>query len=159
MPDCTNEKYVGKIVTVEYAIGCPDTIPASGDWKFIGSLRNKEITTEWDTIDATTDDSPGGARENLVSYQNFSITVDGLNRQSDDATHNQNALIDHITNPAATGGQPYAWVRITDPARTRVAPMIWTNATQTHAYDDVSTFSIEASLAPSAYGVQVTPTP
>lgn len=159
MADCSNDKYPGKLTVVEFAIGCPDVVPDEADWLLIGSLRNKELATQWDTIDATTDDSPGAARENIASFQNITLSVDGVSRKTDDTQHNQNALIDHIFNPAATGGQPYAWARVTSPARTYVLPCLWNSATLTWAYDDVSTFAAEAMIAPSDTGVIITPTP
>ncbi len=46
----------------EYYIGCGDALPAENDWRRFGSLRTKEFTVEWDTIDATDSDSVGALR-------------------------------------------------------------------------------------------------
>lgn len=53
MPVCHNPKYIGKKVLLEFAIGCGDALPATADWKRMGSMNTKSLSNEWDTDDTT----------------------------------------------------------------------------------------------------------
>lgn len=160
MADCALRKYTGKSVVMEYAIKCGDEMPVSGDWKRFGAMRTKSFSAPWDTVDATADDVEGYIRENLATFQQLSVSGDGtlLNGNAEDA-QNFKALTKHFFNPTATGGQPTAWIRMTFPDLTFTCYMIISDLSREAPYDDVTTYSFEASATASTFGITVEDTP
>ena len=156
---CELDKYVGREVALEYAIGCGDALPQEADWLPIGALRTKEIGIEWDTVDATADDNAGATRSMLATYKNFTISGDGTCKRADGTLSNQTALFKHVLNPVATGGQPVAWMRVTMPDVTIVCLMLISNNSRSAPYDEIVTFSFEAASTESQFGIVVTDTP
>lgn len=159
MPACNNPKYVGKNVLMEYHIGCGDTLPLSSDWKRIGSMRTKEVNTEWDSTDATADDSQGSLRESLATYQTLGISGDGVHKVYGTGAADLTALNKHVLKPVATGGQPVVWLRITFPDITITAFMLMTTFSRSAPHDDVVTYSLEATATASEFGIIVEDTP
>jgi len=156
---CEKQKFVGRDVVMEYFIGCGDELPGANDWKRFGSMRTKEFTLEWETTDATADDSIGALRENLATFQTLSISGDGVVKAAGAGAANLIELTKHVANPAATSGQPVAWVRMTFPDLTFTAFMIVTNMSRSAPFDDVVTYSFEASATASDFGLIVEDTP
>ncbi|MCI2809391.1 phage tail tube protein [Eoetvoesiella caeni] len=156
---CNKTKYTGRDVVLEYFIGCGDALPAEADWKRFGSMRTKEFTLEWETADGTADDSVGALRENLATFQSLSISGDGTLKASGSGSANLIEMTKHVANPTATGGEPVAWMRMTFPDLTFVAFMLVTNMSRSAPYDDVATYSLEASATASDFGLIVTDTP
>lgn len=159
---CELDKYVGREVALEFYIGCGDTLPQEADWKPVGALRTKEVNLEWDTTDATADDNPGSVRSNLATYKAFTISGDGVSKRSDGTLSNQTALYKHVFNPTTTGNQPVVWMRVTFPDVTFVSYMLVTTMDRSAPYDDITTFSFEASMTEASAlpeGVQLTDTP
>lgn len=159
MPVCKNTKYVGRDVVLEYAIGCGDVLPAAAEWKRVGAMRTKEFSLEWETADSTADDSVGALRSNLATFQSLSISGDGTAKASGNGSASLIELTKHVANPAATGGQPVVWMRMTFPDITFTAFMILTTMSRSAPYDDVTTFSMEASATESDFGLIVEDTP
>lgn len=160
MATCKSGKFVGKEVIMEFAIGCPDTLPLEAEWQRLGAMRTKEMNIEWETADATADDSIGSLRENLATFQTMTVSGDGTLLKGDEGA--AAALIDlnkHVVNPTATGGQPYVWLRQTYPDLTFTVAALMTTFSRSAPYDDVATYSLEASAAPSPFGLIVEDTP
>lgn len=156
---CNKTKYVGRDVVLEYAIGCGDTMPNTADWKVFGSMRTKEFNLTWDTTDATDSDSVGALRENLATFQSLAISGDGVCKSSGAGSANLIELTKHVANPIATDGQPKAWLRMTFPDLTFTALMLISNMSRSAPYDDVVTYSMEASATASDFGLIVEDTP
>lgn len=159
MATCNPSKYVGRDVVLQFHIGCGDTVPAESDWKTFGSLRTKEFTLEWETTDATADDSVGALRENLATFQTLSISGDGVAKAFGGGAENLVALTKHVAKPLSTGGQPFAWMRMIFPDLTFTAFMIISNMSRSAPHDDVVTFSLAAAATASDYGLIVEDTP
>ena len=155
---CESTKYVGRDVVLEYAIGCGDEKPDSGDWKVFGALRTKNFSLTWDTTDATADDSVGALRENLATFQNLEISGDGVCKASGAGSANLIELTKHVANPSATSGQPVVWMRMTFPDLTFVAFMLISDLSRAAPHDDVVTYSLTASATASDFGLTVTDT-
>lgn len=154
---CETEKYVGRDVVLEYSIGCGDAVPNEADWKLFGSLRTKEFALTWDTTDTTDSDSQGSLRENLATFQNLTISGDGLAKAS--GANNLKELTKHFVNPVATNGQPLVWMRMTFPDLTFTAFMLLSNLGRSAPYDDVVTYTLEAMATGSDFGLIVEDTP
>lgn len=159
MAICTNPKYVGKNVLLEYVIGCGDAVPAESEWKRIGSLTTKEFSTEWDTADTTDDDSVGSLRESLATYQSLTISGDGRHKVFGTGADDLTTLHKHILNPIETGGQPVAWMRITFPDITITVYMLLKTLSRSAPFDDTVTYSFEATATASDFGIIVEDTP
>lgn len=159
MANCKSTKYVGRDVVLEYAIGCGDTLPVEADWKRFGSMRTKEFNLEWETADATADDSIGALRENLATFQSLTISGDGTCKASGAGSANLIELTKHVANPVATAGQPVVWMRMTFPDLTFTAYMLLTTMSRSAPFDDVTTYSMEASATASDFGLIVEDTP
>lgn len=156
---CNTTKFVGRDVVMEYVIGCPDELPLEEEWQRFGSMRTKEFNLEWETTDATADDSIGALRESLATFQTLSISGDGVVKVSGAGAANLIELTKHVANPAATGGQPFAWVRMTFPDLTFTCFMIISSMSRSAPFDDVVTYSFEASATASDFGLMVEDTP
>lgn len=154
---CETEKYVGRDVVLEYSIGCGDALPDEADWKIFGSLRTKEFSLSWDTTDTTDSDSIGSLRENLATFQNLTISGDGLAKAS--GANNLVELTKHVAKPTATNGQPVVWMRMTFPDLTFTAFMLMSNLSRSAPYDDVTTYTLEAMATGSDFGLIVEDTP
>ena len=154
---CETTKYVGRDVVLEYAIGCGDARPNPSDWKRFGSLRTKEFSLSWDTTDVTDSDSIGALRENLATFQTLTISGDGIAKAS--GANNLVELTKHVVNPTATNGQPLVWLRMTFPDLTFTAFMLLSTLSRSAPYDDVVTYSMEASATASDFGLLVEDTP
>lgn len=160
MPVCANQPMTGKDYTIEWFAGCGDTKPDTDDYIPIGAFTSKEVTLEWDTIDPTSDLSVGNIKETAPSYLNFSISGDLVARSSDVVGQvNQVALVKHVAFGAATGGKPYAWIRMTGPDLTYECFMVITNISLSAPTTDVATRSFEAMAAYSPFGLIITDTP
>lgn len=159
MATCKNQKFVGRTAILEYAIGCGDQMPAAADWKRLGAMRAKELTIEWETTDATADDSIGALRENLATFQTLSVSGDGVLKVAGTGAAALIALTKHVIKPEATGGEPVAWIRLTFPDLTFTFFAIVTNMSRSAPYDDVATYSFEASATASDFGLIVEETP
>lgn len=159
MATCKNQKFVGRTAILEYAIGCGDEMPAAADWKRLGAMRAKELTIEWETTDATADDSIGALRENLATFQTLSVSGDGVLKVSGTGAAALIALTKHVIKPEATGGEPVAWIRLTFPDLTFTFFAIVTNMSRSAPYDDVATYSFEASATASDFGLIAEDTP
>lgn len=155
---CNNTKYVGKDVVMQFAIGCGDELPESGDWKVFGSLRTKSFNLTWDTADATDADSVGSLRENLATFQSLSISGDGTLKKSGTGYANMLELWKHYVKPTATDGQPVVWIKMTFPDLTFTAYMLMSTFSREATYDDVATYSFEASATASDFGLIVADT-
>ncbi len=156
---CNKTKYVGRDVVLEYFIGCGDQLPTEADWKRFGSMRTKEFNLEWETTDATADDSIGSLRENLATFQTLSISGDGTLKVSGTGAANLIEITKHVASPTATGGQPVVWMRMTFPDLTFIAFMLISNMSRSAPFDDVATYSLEASATASDFGLIVQDTP
>ncbi len=160
MPGCRLPEYVGREVALEFAFACGDVDPATLSWAPVGAMRTKEFNATWDTTDATSDKSVGNVRTNLATYQTISFSGDGLARREDDTFSNLVALTKHFLKPgSAFNNQPVAYLRLTFPDITLVAYFILTTLSRSAPYDDVVTFSLEASTTSSDFGLVVTDTP
>lgn len=155
MADCKSNKFVGRACVLEFAIGCGDKPPAESEWRRLSAMRTKSMSLKWDTIDATADDSTGAVKENLAGYQEFSISGDGVCKAAGQGAAELIALTRHVANPSQTGGQPFAWLRLTFPDLVVRAFCIITDMSREAPHDDVVTYSLEASLTASDYGLAV----
>ncbi|WP_025516762.1 Ig-like domain-containing protein [Bordetella trematum] len=158
---CKQKKFPGKVVIIEYVIGCPSVFPSASEWKRIGAMRAKEYTLSWDSTDATDDSSVGSIRESLMTFLSVELSGDGTIKN--DNGQDEKSVVElekHVSNPIATGGQPAAWFRITDPRLTRTVYMNISEFTPLSApYDDVTTWSFSASATASDFGLIVEDTP
>lgn len=154
---CKKTKYTGRTVIVRIQEGCGDVLPAPLLWKILGSMRQKELTLEWETSDATADDSIGSLRENITTFLNASITGDGVCKAEGLGADTLKWLTKHVAAPV--GGEPVAWVQIIYPDLTFTFFANVTNCGRSGAYDDVVTWSFEATATASEFGLIVEDTP
>lgn len=148
-------------MVIQFAIGCPDTKPLEAEWRTLGSMRTKELTYTWDTVDATDDSSVGAVRENIATFVAVELSGDGVVRNDGGAYALAVVELErHVANPVATGGQPAMWVRVIDPRLTREVYMLISEFQPLSApYDDLTTWSFSASATSSPFGLTITDTP
>lgn len=163
MPACANQSMTGGDYALEWYPGCGDVRPDNADYQPVGGFTSKEITIEWDSIDATSDLTSGSGqklKDNAPSYLNFSVSGDLVARSTDEVGRvTQLALVKHVIDGQATGGKPYAWIRLTGPDLTYEAFMFISNVSLSAPTTDVVTRSFEAQIAYSPFGLIVTDTP
>lgn len=140
-------KTTGRLVILKVAIGKPSDDPSSLTFLRVGAMRGKSIKFEWETADATADDSDDFTKEELVTFKSVTISGDGVYK--DDDSSNQETLEDHILTPgAATDYQPHAWVQWIYPSgKTFQGPFLFKSWSIDAPYSDVLTFSTEATSA------------
>jgi predicted secreted protein len=138
----TDGSYAGLDVLVEFTTDFPPT--GTSTWKRIGAVRGKESGTEWDTADATADDSPGRAKELVTTFKSNNHSYTGVARRED--SKNQKELEKHIDNPPAAG--PCGGIRTTRPYQgvnlVRITPVIFQSFRSSDPHDAESTWSLEA---------------
>lgn len=159
MAECVSQKLVGRDVVLQFAIACGDVLPADADFQRLGAMRTKEFTLEWETADATADDSIGALRENLATFQTLSVSGDGTVKVSGTGAQSIKDITKHVAAPVATGGQPFAWLRLTFPDLTFTFFALITNMSRSAPFDDLVTYSIEASATSSDFGLIIEDTP
>lgn len=137
--------FVGRDVTVEFAIAAEDATVGSLTWLELGMMRGKTLSSNWDVADVTGDKSPAFTRQSLVTFKQIEFSGDGVSY--DDAVHNQNAFRAQAISPGGgTANQPKVWFRLTLPnVGTYVGPFIVTSWEDTMPFDDGATWSLSAS--------------
>ncbi|EPJ4168857.1 phage tail tube protein [Citrobacter freundii] len=146
MAGCESGAFTGRDVAVFYAIACPDAQPAAGDYKRLGMMRGKTTGVEWETADATGDQSSAFTQENVVTYKNVSFSGDGVSRK--EQIYGQKEIKRHVYNPSSdTSNQPYVWLKIVSPIDITEGPFLVSSWQDEDPHDDVATWSIEASSA------------
>lgn len=153
MAGCESGAFTGRDVMVYYYIDCPANKPTTDKYKRLGMMRGKTLGAEWDTADATGDMSPSFTKENLTTYKSVSFSGDGVSRKEE--VYNQALLKAHIFNPGPeTNNQPFVWLKIVSPLDITEGPFLMPKWEDQAPFDDVATWSTEAS---SAGGVTVKP--
>ncbi|MDA3133568.1 hypothetical protein EGT71_09220 [Atlantibacter subterranea] len=143
---CESGAFTGRDVVVYFAIGCPEVQPTLSQYKRLGMMRGKTTGVEWETADATADQSAAYTQENLVTYKNVSFSGDGVSRK--EAIYGQKEMKRHVYNPPGeTSNQPYVWLKIISPFDITEGPFLVTSWQDESPHDDVATWSIEASSA------------
>lgn len=161
---CNQVDFVGRDVTIEYALACGDVDPTdiSFSWLSIGGGRTKSLTLEWDTVDTTADDSVGNLRSNLATFKQLTASIDGVCRKGSGADANLITLTKHVIAPGEDyNDQPVAWIRMRYPDLTFIFYALVNTYGREAPYDDVATYSFEAMATSSEFGLIVldTPTP
>lgn len=161
---CNQTDFVGRDVTIEYAIACGDVDPTALEfnWLSIGGGRTKSMSFEWDTADTTADDSVGNLRSNLATFKQLSVSIDGVLRKGTGANQNLIDLTKHVINPGVDyNDQPVAFIRLRYPDLTFIFYGLVNTYSREAPYDDVATYTFEAMATSSDSGliVQDTPTP
>ncbi|WP_409521065.1 phage tail tube protein [Pseudescherichia sp.] len=146
MAGCESGAFTGLAVAVYYAIGCPEVQPAANQYRRLGMMRGKTTGVEWETADATGDQSAAFTQENVTTYKNVSFSGDGVSRK--EAIYGQRAMKRHVYSPSAeTSNQPYVWLKIISPLDITEGPFLVTSWQDEAPHDDVATWSLEASSA------------
>lgn len=161
---CNQTDFVGRDVTIEYALACGDVDPTAPEfsWLSIGGGRTKSMSFEWDTADTTADDSVGNLRSNLATFKQLTVSIDGVLRKGSGANQNLVDLTKHVINPGEDyNDQPVAFIRLRYPDLTFIFYALVNTYSREAPYDDVATYTFEAMATSSESGliVQDTPTP
>lgn len=136
--------FVGRDVSLEFAIAKEDASVGSLSFSFLGMMRQKSMKTSWDQVDTTADDSPAFTKTSLVTFKAVEFSGDGVSYT--DAVHNQQTLKAHVINPgSATDNQPKVWWRMTGPDGTYLGPFIVTEWNDERAHADAATWSLSSS--------------
>lgn len=151
--NCTTEDYTGKDVALYYHIDCGNSKPAEGEWKRLGSMRTKTFEVNWETVDATTDTSPGNRRVNLTTFQTIEFSGDGKCRASGVDSTNLNEVNMHALVP--DGGKPVIWLKLMFPDISFIDFFNITNFSRSAPHDDIATFSISCNPAPSGFAPEI----
>lgn len=136
--------YTGASVVVSFSLNQDNTV-VPNDYKRIGAVRSKDFGPEWETVDATADDSASQTRENLVTFKSFNPTFSGVSRQEE--SKNLDELEDYVIAPA--NDQPCGWIRIERPAKNSTTktydiPVIMSNFKITGNYDAVVEYNFDS---------------
>ena len=129
---------VGRNVPVLFAVGTASSDPESLEFVRIGKVRDRSTSTEWDTIDATADTSPGLTKQNLVGYKQsefgFSYVVTGEQSQLD-------------FEDIAESNSPYCWLQYQFSGGYKTAWCLIKSIKLTYPTTDVVVAQVEAMAA------------
>lgn len=100
----------GRLVAVEYAIGCGDDDFINKTYLPLGSMNAKDLTYSATTADNTSDTS-GGFTSEIVIRTGMDVAVSGFTLQ-DSAVSAQNALVIYYFTELQAGRQPTVWLRV-----------------------------------------------
>jgi hypothetical protein len=133
---------VGRSVVAYYSLN-QDMAVIPNDFKRLGAVRDKSYGTTWDTVDATSDDSPNLTKENLVVFKSSDGSFSGVYRTEEARSINE--LDTYIKNPA--NDQPFGWVMIAEPIgsgqfRNIYIPVIFSDLQKSAPYSDVATWDL-----------------
>ena len=135
--------FVGRDVLVEFAIADEDASVGGLSFQTLGMMRGKSMSTKWDTVDTTADDSPAFTKTSLVTFKAVEFSGDGVSYT--DSVHNQITLKAHVISPGSgTANQPKVWIRMTDATGVYVGPFIVSEWSDDRPYADTATWSISA---------------
>lgn len=129
---------VGRTYGLFYAFGAETVNPGTLTFVQLGMCQGKEWATEFETVDATGDTSPGLTKQNLVTFRNVSMSFDGI--AMGPAEENQKALADAVE----TGTDPRGWLRLVGGGLVRTCPVIFKSWKLSAAHADAVKFSGEA---------------
>lgn len=152
MPEfvCKKNTYTGKEVLVDVAFACGDVLdPKILPYYSIGGFTTKSLTSDMDTLDATTDITVGDFRDMTGSYKSLSFSGDGVAARKDGSMSNVNALSDAYY----TRSQVNVWLRLTYPGITFWFYSIVTSFNLDGGNDELVTFSTEFVATGSSHGV------
>ncbi len=152
---CVTPYLTGKTTAVEFSLACGDEDPRNLSYLPVGAMRGKSVTLGGDTGDTTTDSTFGNFRETAMLFKTFEFSGDGLRRADDGARYNQTVLKKHFLQV----DNPTAWFRFTYPDITIYAYMLISSFGMEDPYDDYMSYSLEATVTASEYGVIVEDTP
>jgi predicted secreted protein len=118
----------------------------ASQYRRLGMMRGKTTGVEWETADATADQSAAYTQENLVTYKNVSFSGDGVSRKESHLRPERNEA--SCLQPARRNQQPALRVAENHLAvRYHEGPFLVTSWQDESPHDDVATWSIEASSA------------
>lgn len=120
MANCsTSTNFAGKIVGVQYAIGCGDDVFTGLTYKPLGSINSKQLNYAAQVADNTSDLS-GSTTSEIVVRTGLELTVSGFLDKVDGASSAQNELIKYYIDEIQAGRQPTVWVKISGSGYPRV---------------------------------------
>ncbi len=120
MADCnTSTNFAGKIVGVEYAVGCGDDVFTGLTYKPLGSINSKQLNYAAQVADNTSDLS-GASTSEIVVRTGLELTVSGFLDKVDSAVSAQNELIKYYFDEVQAGRQPTVWIKISGDGYPRV---------------------------------------
>ena len=115
----TSTNFAGKIVGVEYAVGCGDDVFTGLTYKPLGSINSKQLNYAAQVADNTSDLS-GATTSEIVVRTGLELTVSGFLDKIDSAVSAQNELIKYYFDEIQAGRQPTVWIKISGSGYPRV---------------------------------------
>lgn len=107
----TSTNNPGKLVAVEFAIGCGDDDFLTNTYLPLGTINDKQLSYAAVTADNTNDQS-GFTTSEIIVRTGLELTVSGFLTNADSTLSAQNALINYYFTELKAGRQPSVWLRI-----------------------------------------------
>lgn len=140
-----NGQLIGRAKTLELAYGCPDQVPAEGDWKLVGL----PTSASWDLSpeSLTSDADDGGFTSNLISNLDPTYTIEGevrINDRSDEFGIQQ--AVKYVVDEVRARRQPTVWMRFHWGDYYHIGYMVISGLSDGGGVKEIVTYSMELKI-------------
>lgn len=140
-----NGQLIGRAKTLELAYGCPDQVPAEGDWKLVGL----PTSASWDLSpeSLTSDADDGGFTSNLISNLDPTYTIEGevrINDRTDEFGIQQ--AVKYVVDEVRARRQPTVWMRFHWGDYYHIGYMVISGLSDGGGVKEIVTYSMELKI-------------
>lgn len=140
-----NGQLIGRAKTLELAYGCPDQVPAEGDWKLVGL----PTSASWDLSpeSLTSDADDGGFTSNLISNLDPTYSIEGevrINDRSDEFGIQQ--AVKYVVDEVRARRQPTVWMRFHWGDYYHIGYMVISGLSDGGGVKEIVTYSMELKI-------------
>lgn len=139
------DRMIGRAKTLELAYGCPDTLPAEGDWKLMGL----PTTTSWDLSPESlnSDADEGGITATMISALDPTYSIEGEVRSKDRTDEfGIQEFVKYIVDEVKALRQPAVWMRLHWGDYYHIGYMVPSGASDGGGVKEIVTYSFEFKL-------------
>lgn len=154
MAGCTNKRLVGRNSTLQVAIQCTDSDPATSTLKPIGAVTTKSFSIDGNVIEANDSFASSGFSENQLATSSLSLSVSGNFVRDPESYPNATFISELMVYRFSAVNQtlsedPVILVKYVRPDVTLTAYMIINSISVDDPDAELSTYTLELSNATS----------
>ncbi|EPA9111040.1 MAG: Ig-like domain-containing protein [Serratia liquefaciens] len=140
-----NGQLIGRAKTLELAYGCPDQVPAEGDWKLVGL----PTSATWDLSpeSLTSDADNGGFSANLIASLDPTYSLEGevrINDRTDEFGIQQ--FVKYVVDEVRARRQPTVWMRFQWGDYYHIGYMVASGLSDGGGVKEIVTYSLELKI-------------
>ncbi|MGB7799804.1 Ig-like domain-containing protein [Buttiauxella sp.] len=139
------DRLIGRAKTLELAYGCPDTVPAEGEWKLLGLPTSATWDLNPETLTSDADD--GGFTATMIASLDPTYSIDGevrTNDRSDEFGIQQ--FVKYVVDEVRARRQPTVWMRFHWGDFYHIGYMVASGLSDGGGVKEIVTYSAELKL-------------